>query len=113
MKSENPNPVPNLAFLQTLVDIIHQRKEMSLIPTSEAKSYTVSLFKKGLNKIAQKVGEEAVELVIEAKDNDAELFKNEAADLVFHLLVLLEEKDISLTEVIAVLESRHHEGRPE
>lgn len=107
MKSENPITVHNLEFIHTLVDIIHQRKEMSLEPTSEANSYTVSLFKKGINKIAQKVGEEAVELVIEAKDDHAELFRNEAADLVFHFLVLLEEKGISLAEVIEVLQSRH------
>ena len=70
-------------------------------------SYTNSLFVKGLNKIAQKVGEEAVEVVIEAKDNNDELFKNESADLLFHLLVLFAEKNISLNEVVTVLKERH------
>ena len=70
-------------------------------------SYTTSLFKKGVNKIAQKVGEEAVEVVIEAKDNDDDLFKGEVADLLFHLLVLLEHKNIDLDEIISVLRTRH------
>jgi len=80
-------------------------RERKLNPTEE--SYTSSLFKRGINKIAQKVGEEAVEVVIEAKDNDTELFKNEVSDLLFHLLILLEEKNIDLDEVIDVLRSRH------
>lgn len=71
-------------------------------------SYTTSLFNKGVNKIAQKVGEEAVEVVIEAKDTNDDLFKGEVADLLFHLLVLLEHKNIDLDEVIGVLRSRHH-----
>jgi len=71
------------------------------------KSYTRSLFDRGINKIAQKVGEEAVELVIEAKDDNEELFKNEAADLLYHFLVLLEAKDVNLSEVIDVLKERH------
>ncbi|MDB5239837.1 MAG: bifunctional phosphoribosyl-AMP cyclohydrolase/phosphoribosyl-ATP diphosphatase, partial [Spirosoma sp.] len=70
-------------------------------------SYTASLFKKGLNKIAQKVGEEAVELVIEAKDSNDDLFRGEAADLLFHFLVLLEEKNMDLDDITAVLQSRH------
>lgn len=70
-------------------------------------SYTTSLFEKGVNKIAQKVGEEAVEVVIEAKDDNDDLFKGEVADLLFHLLVLLEHKNIDLDEVINVLRSRH------
>jgi phosphoribosyl-AMP cyclohydrolase / phosphoribosyl-ATP pyrophosphohydrolase len=70
-------------------------------------SYTTSLFKKGVNKIAQKVGEEAVELVIEAKDNNDELFKNEAADLLFHYLVLMEYRGIDFDEIITVLKDRH------
>src|SRR5690606_18133319 len=70
-------------------------------------SYTASLFNKGINKVAQKVGEEAVELVIEAKDNNDELFLNEAADLMFHYLVLLRAKGFTLADVEAVLESRH------
>ncbi len=69
-------------------------------------SYTTQLFRKGINKIAQKVGEEAVELVIEAKDDDDELFKNEAADLLYHLLVLFAEKEISLKDVLEKLRER-------
>lgn len=70
-------------------------------------SYTTSLFEAGINKIAQKVGEEAVELVIEAKDDNKELFLNEAADLLYHYLVLLQEKNMSLDDVKAVLKKRH------
>ena len=69
-------------------------------------SYTSKLFAKGLNKIAQKVGEEAVELVIEAKDDNAELFKSEAADLLYHLLVLFAEKDVALKDVLETLKQR-------
>jgi len=90
------------AFLNYLQGIIRQRKEN---PSTD--SYTSKLFAKGLNKIAQKVGEEAVELVIEAKDNNTHLFKNEAADLLFHYLILLEEKNINLDEIIEVLQERH------
>lgn len=90
------------AFLNYLQGVIKDRKNN---PSDE--SYTTSLFKKGRNKIAQKVGEEAVELVIEAKDDDKELFMGEAADLMFHFLVLLEEKGYELDEVIDVLEKRH------
>ena len=90
------------AFLQHLKKVIRDRKNN---PTG--KSYTSSLFQKGTNKIAQKVGEEAVELVIEAMDKNDELFKNEAADLLFHYLVLLEHKGIDLDEILSVLESRH------
>ena len=89
-------------FIDQLRAIIHERKEN---PTD--KSYTASLFAKGINKVAQKVGEEAVELVIEAKDDDKGLFMGEAADLLFHYLVLLEAKGYSLDEVMAVLEERH------
>ncbi|GAB4401573.1 MAG: bifunctional phosphoribosyl-AMP cyclohydrolase/phosphoribosyl-ATP diphosphatase HisIE [Microscillaceae bacterium] len=70
-------------------------------------SYTSSLFKKGLNKIAQKVGEEAVEVIIEAKDQNRERFLNECADLLYHWLILLEAKDTSLTEVENILAARH------
>lgn len=70
-------------------------------------SYTTSLFNSGMNKIAQKVGEEAVELVIEAKDNNKELFLNEAADLMYHYLVLLQAKGFSLQDVEKVLRERH------
>jgi phosphoribosyl-ATP pyrophosphohydrolase/phosphoribosyl-AMP cyclohydrolase len=89
-------------FLQHLSSVIKNRKN-----NPDEKSYTSSLFAKGTNKVAQKVGEEAVELVIEAMDHNDELFKNEAADLLFHLLVLLEQKNISLDEVLDVLIKRH------
>jgi phosphoribosyl-ATP pyrophosphohydrolase/phosphoribosyl-AMP cyclohydrolase len=89
-------------FLNYLKEIIRNRK---LNP--DEKSYTSSLFQKGVNKVAQKVGEEAVELVIEAMDSNDELFKGEAADLLFHYLVLLEQKNIDLDEVIEVLQQRH------
>lgn len=94
------------AFLNHLLDLIHSRQQEAEKNT-DSTSYTVSLFRKGINKIAQKVGEEAVELVIEAKDDNADLFKNEAADLLFHYLVLLEAKGFSLSEIVEVLESRH------
>lgn len=92
----------NALFLHYLQDVIKARKN-----STADKSYTRMLFDKGINKIAQKVGEEAVELVIEAKDSDPDLFKNEAADLLFHLLVLLEAKEVPLSEVVDVLRSRH------
>jgi phosphoribosyl-ATP pyrophosphohydrolase/phosphoribosyl-AMP cyclohydrolase len=92
----------NALFLHFLQDVIVERKK-----STAAKSYTKLLFDKGINKIAQKVGEEAVELVIEAKDSDEDLFKNEAADLLFHLLVLLEAKDVKLEDVVDVLKDRH------
>ncbi|MCP4441476.1 MAG: bifunctional phosphoribosyl-AMP cyclohydrolase/phosphoribosyl-ATP diphosphatase HisIE [Aureispira sp.] len=91
--------LPN--FLHYLEQIIQTRKNN---PSEE--SYTNSLFKKGINKVAQKVGEEAVELVIEAKDDNKELFLNEAADLMYHYLVLLAAKNYTLDEVIEVLQSR-------
>ena len=89
-------------FLNYLQGIIHERR----VNPSDA-SYTASLFKKGVNKIAQKVGEEAVELVIEAKDDNDDLFRGEAADLMFHFLVLLEQKNMNLDDIIAVLQQRH------
>ena len=89
-------------FLQQLQTIISERKK-----DLSGKSYTASLFAKGINKIAQKVGEEAVELVIEAKDDNMEFFKGEAADLLFHYLILLEAKGCTLDDVIAVLKERH------
>ncbi|SFD03105.1 bifunctional phosphoribosyl-AMP cyclohydrolase/phosphoribosyl-ATP diphosphatase HisIE [Spirosoma endophyticum] len=89
-------------FLNYLQGIIHDRK----VNPSE-KSYTTNLFNRGVNKIAQKVGEEAVELVIEAKDDNDDLFKGEAADLLFHFLVLLEQKNMNLDDIIAVLKARH------
>ncbi len=96
------NKLSNLDFLQILVSIIKDRK---LNPTDS--SYTTSLFNKGINKVAQKVGEEAVELVIEAKDNNDDLFKNEAADLLYHYLVLLEAKNVGFEEVLEILKLRN------
>jgi len=90
-----------LDFLSELEKIIQNKKNN---PSQE--SYTSSLFAKGINKIAQKVGEEATELIIEAKDNDDEKFKNEAADLLFHYLVLLSAKEVELEQVIEVLKNR-------
>jgi len=89
-------------FLFYLEDIITLRRT-----GTDEKSYVRQLFKKGINKIAQKVGEEAVETVIEAKDNNKELFLNEAADLLFHYLVLLQAKDSKLEDVITILKQRH------
>src|SRR5690606_32860123 len=96
------NEINEGSFLYQLEKIIQSRKE-----TKQEGSYVSSLFAKGINKIAQKVGEEAVEVVIEAKDNNDELFKNEAADLLFHYLVLLNAKGFSLAEVEGVLRQRH------
>jgi phosphoribosyl-ATP pyrophosphohydrolase/phosphoribosyl-AMP cyclohydrolase len=90
-------------FLSYLEEIIRLRRK-----SSDQTSYVRSLFEKGINKVAQKVGEEAVELVIEAKDNNRELFLNEAADLLFHYLILLNIKDHTLQEVIDVLHKRHN-----
>lgn len=89
-------------FLTELETIIRDRKNK---PTD--KSYVASLFAKGINKIAQKVGEEAVEVVIEAKDNNDELFKDEAADLLFHYLILLQAKGATLNDIITVLKNRN------
>ena len=89
-------------FLVQLENIISERKHN---PTE--KSYTSSLFENGINKIAQKVGEEAIELVIEAKDDNADLFKNEAADLLFHYLILLQAKGFRLDDIIEILKQRH------
>ncbi|MEP7080864.1 MAG: bifunctional phosphoribosyl-AMP cyclohydrolase/phosphoribosyl-ATP diphosphatase HisIE [Ginsengibacter sp.] len=93
----------NTDFLATLEAIIEDRK----LNASDENSYTKKLFKSGINKIAQKVGEEAVELVIEAKDNNDDLFVNEAADLLFHYLILLHAKGFSLNDITNVLEKRH------
>jgi phosphoribosyl-AMP cyclohydrolase / phosphoribosyl-ATP pyrophosphohydrolase len=83
-----------------------EEKIRSRIDENSENSYTNSLFKKGINKIAQKVGEEAVELVIEAKDNNIELFKNEAADLLYHFLILLKAKNIKLSDIEEELRAR-------
>lgn len=90
-------------FLLYLEEIIRLRKQ-----GSPEESYVAKMFGKGINKIAQKVGEEAVELVIEAKDDNEELFLNEAADLLFHYLLLLNAKGHNLQSVINVLQKRHH-----
>ena len=89
-------------FLAHLESIIQKRKN-----EPSEKSYTTSLFKAGINKVAQKVGEEATELIIEAKDNNEELFLNEGADLLFHYLVLLAAKNTNLDAVINILKQRH------
>jgi phosphoribosyl-ATP pyrophosphohydrolase/phosphoribosyl-AMP cyclohydrolase len=89
-------------FLYKLEQIIIQR-----IDDNVADSYTNKIFRKGVNKAAQKVGEEAVELIIEAKDNNIELFKNEAADLLYHLIILLKIKGVHLSEIEDCLLKRH------
>ena len=89
-------------FISKLEDTITNRIENA----DASKSYVASLFKKGINKVAQKVGEEAVEVVIEAKDNNDELFLNESADLLFHYLMLLQAKGYKLNDVVDVLKSR-------
>ena len=76
------------------------------IDSNDPNSYTNELYQQGINKVAQKVGEEAVELVIEAKDSNDDLFKNEAADLIYHLLILLKKKNMSFTQIEEVLKSR-------
>lgn len=96
------NETNNLFDLRDVEQIIQERKH-----SLKEDSYTSELFNSGLNKIAQKVGEEAVELVIEAKDNNRTLFLNEAADLMFHYLVLLAEKGQTLEDVVDVLHARH------
>ena len=95
-------PNESTHFLQVLEKIINNRKL-----EGQPNSYTASLFAKGINKIAQKVGEEAVELVIEAKDDNLDLFLNEAADLMYHYLILLSAKNTSLNDVTEILEERH------
>jgi len=92
----------SFGFLTKLENVIGDRKA-----NPDEKSYVASLFQKGINKIAQKVGEEAVEVVIEAKDNDEHLFLNESADLLFHYLILLQAKGYHLNDVVNVLKGRH------
>lgn len=89
-------------FLFYLEEIIALRRKASV-----DESYVARLFSKGINKVAQKVGEEAVEMVIEAKDNNEELFLNESADLLFHYLLLLNAKGYKLQDVISILQKRH------
>jgi len=93
----------SFGFLSKLEGVIKSRREEA----DSKKSYVASLFEKGINKIAQKVGEEAVEVVIEAKDLDDNLFLNESADLLFHYLILLQAKGFTLNDVVAVLEDRN------
>ena len=92
---------PSYGFLTALEEVIADRKK-----NPSDKSYVASLFAKGMNKIAQKVGEEAVETVIEAKDENSDLFLNESADLVFHLMILLQAKGHRLDDVVQILEER-------
>lgn len=100
-EEENEN---DLGFLGYLTQVIKERRQKS-----PDESYVARLFSKGINKVAQKVGEEAVEVVIEAKDNNDELFLNESADLLFHYMMLLEAKGYSLSKVVDVLKERHSE----
>ena len=99
----NKDNTSNFGFLTKLEDVISERREQA----DDKKSYVASLFKKGINKIAQKVGEEAVEVIIEAKDQDDDLFLNESADLLFHYLILLQAKGFTLSDVENILIDRH------
>lgn len=92
----------NYGFISKLENTIQERKENA----TPEKSYVASLFEKGINKIAQKVGEEAVEVVIEAKDNNDDLFLSESADLLFHYLILLQAKGFKLNDIVDVLKNR-------
>ena len=92
----------NFGFISKLENTIEDR----IRNADSQKSYVASLFEKGINKIAQKVGEEAIEVVIEAKDNNDELFLEESADLLFHYLMLLQAKGFKLNDVVEVLKSR-------
>lgn len=96
------NEETSKGFLYKLEKVIEQR-----IEDKDETSYTAKLFALGVNKVAQKVGEEAVELVIESKDNDVDLFKNEAADLLYHFLILLKTKSLKLEDIEEVLKGRH------
>jgi len=90
-------------FISKLEQVIADRKENK----NNKESYVASLFKEGINKIAQKVGEEAVETIIEAKDTNDELFLNESADLLFHYLILLQAKGFVIDDVVKILKKRH------
>ncbi|WP_109853039.1 bifunctional phosphoribosyl-AMP cyclohydrolase/phosphoribosyl-ATP diphosphatase HisIE [Aquimarina sp. AU58] len=98
----NEDNKQSYGFLSELEDVIRNRKENQ----NDSTSYVASLFRKGINKVAQKVGEEAVEVVIEAKDDNEELFLNESADLLFHYLILLQAKGYELKDIVKVLKSR-------
>ncbi len=101
-EDNEPSEISSPEFLFYLENVIKDRRANPI-----EGSYTNHLFSRGLNKIAQKVGEEAVEMIIEAKDDDKELFLGEAADLMYHYLVLLAQKNCSMAEVIEVLKDRH------
>jgi phosphoribosyl-ATP pyrophosphohydrolase/phosphoribosyl-AMP cyclohydrolase len=101
-EDNQPQDMESAEFLTYLQEIIEDRRDNPM-----EGSYTNHLFSRGLNKIAQKVGEEAVELIIESKDDHKDLFLGEAADLMYHYLVLLTEKNVKLSEVVDVLKSRH------
>ena len=101
-EENDPQSASSTDFLAYLEGVIRDRKEHP-----QEGSYTNRLFSKGINKIAQKVGEEAVELVIASKDDDKDQFLGECADLMYHFLVLLAQKDATLSEVIDVLKERH------
>jgi phosphoribosyl-ATP pyrophosphohydrolase/phosphoribosyl-AMP cyclohydrolase len=101
-ETNDPEKIKNSEFLFYLEEVIHDRRDHPI-----EGSYTNLLFNRGINKIAQKVGEEAVELIIEAKDNNKSLFLGEAADLMYHLIVLLAQKNIKLEQVFEVLKGRH------
>jgi phosphoribosyl-ATP pyrophosphohydrolase/phosphoribosyl-AMP cyclohydrolase len=92
----------NYGFISTLEQTIKTRRDNA----DAEKSYVASLFEKGINKIAQKVGEEAVEVVIEAKDDNDDLFLSESADLLFHYLILLQAKGFQMNDVIEILKKR-------
>lgn len=96
------NEETSKGFLYQLENVIEER-----IKNGSEASYTSKLFNRGINKVAQKVGEEAVELVIEAMDNDIELFKNEAADLLYHLIILLKTKNLKIQDIEDILVERH------
>jgi phosphoribosyl-ATP pyrophosphohydrolase/phosphoribosyl-AMP cyclohydrolase len=98
----NDANLPSYGFISKLEETIANRIENA----DASKSYVASLFKKGINKVAQKVGEEAVEVVIEAKDTNDTLFLNESADLLFHYLLLLQAKGFKLNDVVEVLKGR-------
>ena len=98
----NENNSSNFGFISKLEQTIEERRTNS----KPEDSYVASLFAKGINKLAQKVGEEAIEVVIEAKDDNAELFLNESADLLFHYLMLLQAKGFTLSDIESVLKNR-------
>jgi phosphoribosyl-ATP pyrophosphohydrolase/phosphoribosyl-AMP cyclohydrolase len=101
-EANNPSLMTSSEFLFYLEEVIFDRREHPI-----EGSYTNHLFSRGINKIAQKMGEEAVELVIEAKDDNKPLFLGEAADVIYHMLVLLAQKNVHLEEVVEVLKRRH------